>query len=108
MAVENLLSTVPEDPKPEVLWAIFYTKEHAIPESSSGDPASSPDDPASSALHNRILQLQDIPPGVSLEDDLLRNVRAAWEKITGGEGEGFMQFADREGLGNEGDEEQDI
>ncbi len=68
---------------------------------------SSLDDPAIRALHSRVLQLPDLPPGLVLEDRLLRNVRATWEKIIGGNGEGFMQFGEREGSGNDGDEEEE-
>ncbi len=106
MAVKNLLSVVVEDPKPDVLWGAHYTQEHAIAEHPSKDMISDLDDLASSTLPNRILQLPDLPPGLVLEDDLLRTVRDAWEKITGGDGE-FMQFAERQGLGDE-DEDEDF
>lgn len=103
-AVKNLLSVVLEDPKPDILWALGYTREHAISESPSKDTIGDLDDLASSTLPNRILQLPDLPPGLVLEDDLLRTVRDAWEKITGGDGE-FMQFPEREELG---DEDEDV
>ena len=45
---------------------------------------------------------------MALEDGILQNVRAAWETITGSEEEGFMQFGERESLGNDGDEEEDM
>lgn len=104
MAVNNLLSVVVEASRPEILWGLSYTQEHAISESPSKDIISDLDDLASSTLPNRILQLPDLPPGLVLEDDLLRTVRDAWEKITGGDGD-FMQFAEREGLG---DEDEDV
>lgn len=46
-------------------------------------------------------------PGLVLEDDVLKHVRAAWRKIMG-EYEGFMIFGEREGMAEEaedGDEE---
>lgn len=40
-------------------------------------------------------------PGLVLEDDVLKHVRAAWRRIVG-EDEGFMVFGEREGMGEEG------
>lgn len=39
-------------------------------------------------------------PGLVLEDDVLKHVRAAWRKIVG-EDEEFMNFGEREGMGEE-------
>lgn len=100
MAVQSLLSVVLEDPKPDILWSVEYDQEHAISKHPSKDITSDLDDLPSSTLPNRILQLPDLSPGLVVEDDLLRTVRDAWEKITGGDGE-FMQFAERPGLGDE-------
>ena len=48
--------------------------------------------------------MSDVPPGPVLEDEVLRNVRATWERIVGDDiGQGFMKFEDRqEGEGEEG------
>lgn len=47
-------------------------------------------------------------PGLVLEDDVLKHVRATWRKIMGGD-EGFMIFGEREGMAEDeaedGDEE---
>ena len=67
---------------------------HSIPHSA----------PASTNPNNEILTIPEIPPSFIIEDDVLHNVRAAWERIVGDEkGDGFMMFSDR-GEG-EGDDE---
>ena len=45
-------------------------------------------------------------PGLILEDDVLKHVRAAWRSIVG-EDEGFMTFGEREGMGEEEIEDGD-
>ena len=49
-------------------------------------------------------------PGLVLEDDVLKHVRAAWRKIVGeGEDEEFMNFGEREGMGEEdGDSDGEV
>ena len=107
-AVQNFIAVIPEDPRPDVLWSISYSREPNISVSPSKGITISPAHPASSHSHSQILQLPDIPPGLALEDDLLRSVRTAWEHITGESGGMFMQFAEREGMGNEGEEEYEV
>ncbi len=52
-----------------------------------------------------VLQLPDLPPGLALEDDVLKHVKAAYERIMGDDGARFMLFEDREGAA---DEENDV
>ncbi len=52
--------------------------------------------------------MPDVPPGPVLEDEVLRNVRATWERIVGDDdvGKGFMTFEDRAAdVGEEGADE---
>ena len=107
-AIQDFLAAIPEDHEADILWSVFYTQEHTLPMSTKENTASSSNDQATCTPHRRIIELSDLPPGLALEDDLLRNVRAAWEKITGGNGEGFMQFTEREGMGTEGEEEDEV
>lgn len=54
--------------------------------------------PASIPRSKYIVNLPTLEPSLVLEDDVLRQVRAAWEKIAGGDGgRGFMMFEDRDG-----------
>ena len=46
-------------------------------------------------------------PGLILEDDVLKHVRAAWRRITG-EDEAFMIFGERDGIGEEGAEDGEV
>ena len=101
-AVGSFLAAVPDNPKSNILWSVFYIREHAPSGFPNHSTASAVDDTAGNALHSRILQLPDLQPGLALDDDLLRVVRDTWGKITGGNGEGFMQFSEREGIGLEG------
>lgn len=50
-----------------------------------------------------VLRLPDLAPGFALEDDVLKHVKAAYQKIMGDERAPFMLFEDREGQGEGGD-----
>ena len=53
---------------------------------------------------DHVLQLPDVAPGIALEDDVLKHVRAAYRRIVGDDGVAFMLFDDREGTGDDIDE----
>jgi len=59
-----------------------------------------------------VLQLPDLAPGLVLEDDVLKHVRATYQKIMGDKGSPFMVFEDREGQvegeGEDGGGEEDV
>lgn len=61
-------------------------------------------------MQSRVMKLPDLGPDIALEDSVLREVEAAWEKIVGKEkAEGFMVFEDRgdaEGNDNDGFEDE--
>ncbi|KAL8723598.1 MAG: hypothetical protein Q9225_000140 [Loekoesia sp. 1 TL-2023] len=110
-AIQTLLSTVDNESSsnPEILWSLTYKQNHpAVSSSSSLPPEEAP--PTADVTENQkcgILHLKDLGPSLALEDEVLRNVRAVWERITADDGDsrgGFMQFEDREGLGGEGEE----
>lgn len=66
-----------------------------------------PSQTTSESMDEHIIQMPGVPPYLALEDDVLRNVRVAWERIVGDEvGRGFMNFEDRET--EEGDEGDDL
>ncbi|KAL8907468.1 MAG: hypothetical protein Q9171_005854 [Xanthocarpia ochracea] len=112
-AIETFLSAVPNEPTPpDVLWTLAYKQHHLMPSSPSrpSDPQKSPnDDPTvdESNQHCGIIHLQDLGPSLALEDEVLKNVRAAWERITADDGDdrgAFMQFHNRVGIGGEDDD----
>ena len=90
-AVESLLSSVSEEPKPECLWHMQYSQQmHYM-----------------SGVHSDsgVITLPDISPKLSLDDHVLNDVRSAWEQIVGDDkGDGFMKFEEREKYGVEEDE----
>ena len=62
---------------------------------------------SSTASQGSTLDIPAIPPGLVLEDDVLRSVRRAWEDIVGEDtGDGFMNFKEREGYGHEEEDEE--
>ncbi|KAL9128149.1 MAG: hypothetical protein Q9217_003123 [Psora testacea] len=96
IAVTEFLNSVHEDPRPQVLWCMHYTQ----------DMLQSPVTPTNSKPE--ILKISEVTSSFVLEDDLLRNVRTAWECVVGEEkGDGFMTFADREDVG-QGEEDEGI
>ena len=95
LAINRLLASIHESPKPHILWNLSYQQSIASP-------------PVSNPLNEHVIQMPDVPPGPVLEDEVLRNVRATWERIVGDDdvGKGFMTFEDRAAdVGEEGADE---
>ena len=88
-AIGRLLSVCPSEGGADVLWQVRY--KHAFPAARAAEM----DDYGAILVH-------DIAPSFVLDDDVLEGVRAVWERVTGEEGEGFMEFG---GGGEEGGEE---
>lgn len=96
-AVQKFLATIPEDPQPEVLWSLEYTKQCTVPALTTSGDGKPP--PGSSS---QIILLPDLSPNLIVDDSLLDNIKDAWETIVGEEkGDGFMVFEDRDGLSDE-------
>ncbi|KAI4118164.1 MAG: hypothetical protein LQ338_007453 [Usnochroma carphineum] len=107
-AMDIFLDTLDESPRPKILWSLFYTQHHPTSSSTSLVPDTEDSTTAPDHKCDRILCLRDLSPSLALEDEVLRDVRAAWEVITADDGEargGFLQFEEREGVGAEDDEE---
>lgn len=74
------------------------------------DPQTGPnDDPPDDESNQQcgIIHLQELGPSLALEDEVLKDVRAAWERITADDGDdrgAFMQFDNRVGIGDEEDD----
>lgn len=113
LSVQKFLTTVRENIKPEILWTLHYTQYYTLPASVTkfgGTDASSSVQEASSSSNseNRILQLEDVPSDLAVEDSVLENVKQAWEKIVGKvPGEHFLMFEDRELMGEDGEDDQE-
>lgn len=103
-----------EDPSPQPLWVLNYTKK--VPRASfspsdtrpgsSIQPDSNPED-SISKQQSRVIILPDLGPEIAVEDSVLHEVEAAWEKIIGEEGKGeeFMVFEDRGDAENYNDDD---
>ena len=51
--------------------------------------------------NDHILRLPNLAPGLALENDVLNHVQAVYNRIVGDEGAAFMLFEDREGTGDD-------
>jgi hypothetical protein len=81
-AIAQLLKSVCEQPPPQVLWSLEF--EHVW---------SPPAQPESDST----IALQSLPNDLVLEESVLEDVKAAWQRITGADASTFMCFAAREG-----------
>ena len=62
-------------------------------------------------MQSRVIKLPDLGPDIALEDSVLQEVEAAWEKIVGeekGHGGGFMVFEDRGGDAESNDDDDGV
>ena len=100
-AVSRLIDSIKEGPPATALWYMHYNQRY--------EPPATTDDYDVNIKYkdlsdDHILRLPDVAPGLALEDDVLRHVQAAYNKIVGGEGAAFMIFEDREGTGDDDNE----
>ena len=114
-AIQKFLATVQEEIAHKILWSLHYSQRHASssvatnPNLSHINSGIDSDQTNPSMKEDHIIQLPDLAPGLVLEDSALKIVQEAWEKIVGNEtGEGFMVFEDREGLGEDAGDEDDL
>ncbi|KAL8768997.1 MAG: hypothetical protein Q9209_004914 [Squamulea sp. 1 TL-2023] len=109
-AINTFLSAVPNEPAPpDVLWTLTYKQYHSVPISppSSLRTDSQAQADFESTQQCSVVYLQDLGPSLALEDDVLNDVRAVWERITADDRDrrgAFMQFEDRVGVGVEEDD----
>ena len=111
LATQTLLNSVSPSstPKPSILWTLLYTRFHHVPTSQTSphpqtneEPNASPpstalpsfptstDDPTANDSMIRtsdpqIITLPSPPPGLAIDDSVLKSVREAWAKINGGD-----------------------
>lgn len=87
-AVTTLLDGVGEQLPPQQLWSMRY--EQRLPSGKESGPT-----------HDQILTLKTLSAELALEDDVLRDVKSAWQRITKADPESFMKFEAREGTMDE-------
>ncbi|KAL9103932.1 MAG: hypothetical protein Q9163_001080 [Psora crenata] len=96
LAITKLLNGLDEEPNPQVLWCLQYVQQIPQPQSTA------------MTTHPHIVTIPEAAPSFVLEDDVLQNVRAVWERVVGDEkGDGFMTFADRRDVANDEIDEDD-
>ncbi|KAH0558902.1 hypothetical protein GP486_004473 [Trichoglossum hirsutum] len=102
-AIEKLLESVEDNIPPEVLYQIRYTQALAspLPDDASKE---SENPPATLGAIRNILLFPSPSPGLVFDDSILERVKSFWRMIVDegrgeGDGEDFMVFEDREGLG---------
>ncbi|KAK5687631.1 Rab proteins geranylgeranyltransferase component A [Elasticomyces elasticus] len=88
-AVNSLLNSVPDQPRPNILWQMHY-RHH---------PTADKDADASTDASTLILP--PLSTDIVLEDEVLESVRVMWQKITGDSAESSMKFEAREGAEDE-------
>lgn len=97
VAVNSVLQTFQQDPRPSVLWSLQYEQRSApsagITESSTS--------PAQDEHH--FLRFPTYPNGVAFDDSMLDTVKARWRQIMGDAADEstFMVFEDREAMAEE-------
>ncbi|KAF1991670.1 hypothetical protein K402DRAFT_409784 [Aulographum hederae CBS 113979] len=94
-ATNRLLEATNETPKPSVLWSLRYQQR-------SGDSN------GGQTVVNVKEQMVTFPlPSLDLafDDSVIDRVKVAWQQIMGPDATGFMVFKDREGVGEDDDED---
>ena len=104
-AIETLLSATSKKDaaQTQILWSLSYKQSHPT-YTTSNPPLETGFLPVLSNSGNQqsgIIHLKDLGPSLAFEDEVLRDVKTAWERITADDGDargGFMSFEDREGI----------
>ena len=97
-AVDRLIDSIKEEPHATALWYMHYDQKYEPPATIDDYDVNIKCDDLS---NDCILRLPDLQPGVALEDDVLKHVQAAYNRIVGDEGTAFMLFEEREGAGDD-------
>ena len=97
-AVDRFIDSIKEEPPATALWYMHYDQKY--------EPPATTDDydtniKCEDLSNDHTLRLPDLQPGLALEDDVLKHVQAAYNRIVGDEGTAFMLFEDRDGTGDD-------
>ena len=97
-AVNRLIDSIREEPPATALWHLHYDQRYQAPATTDDYDTNVKCEDLS---NDHILRLPDLQPGLALEDDVLKHVQAVYNNIVGDEGAAFMLFEDREGTGDD-------
>jgi hypothetical protein len=92
-AIAQLLQCVDEPTKPQVLWQLQYQQHCDVPSS------------ASIIGEGKSITLSASSIDLAFDENILDSVKAAWQKITGGQPQDFLLFEDRNPVGDDDDDE---
>ena len=97
-AVNRLIDSIKEEPPATALWYMHYDQQYEPPTTTDDYDANIKCEDLS---NDCILRLPDLQSGLALEDDVLKHVQAVFNRIVGDAGAPFMLFEDREGTGDD-------
>ena len=89
IALASILAAMTEQESPKCLWTLFYSQKTAVKQSSSSNEDSGPE------ISDNTITLSDLSTDLAFDDAVIREVRKAWQHVSGKE-MGFMHFEDRE------------
>ena len=93
MAIAQFLQCVDESTKPQVLWQLQYQQQCGVSSSSSN------------VGEEKLIALSASSVDLAFDENILDSVKAAWQKITGGQPQDFLVFEDRNPVGDDDDDE---
>jgi hypothetical protein len=96
-----MIASIGEQPAPQILWSMHYDQQSTSPQPSNTD-ATAESGPDSSS---KILKFPSLSSDLAFDDTILTRVREAWLKVIGPDATGFMEFEDREAMGEEYDDD---
>lgn len=92
-AIAQVIQSVGEPEKPHILWQLRYQQRCDI--SSASDDVS----------EGKSISLPVSSADLAFDETILDSVKAAWQKITGGQPQEFLVFEDRNPVGDDDDDE---
>lgn len=92
-AIAQLMQSVAEPETPQILWQLQYQQR--------SETASSDD-----AEEEKYITFPSSSLDLAFDENILDSVKAAWQKITGGQPQDFLVFEDRNPIGDDDDDEQ--
>ncbi|KAE9970369.1 hypothetical protein BLS_004951 [Venturia inaequalis] len=92
-AIAQVIQSVGEPEKPHILWQLQYQQRCDI--------SSAPDDVG----EGKSISLPVSSADLAFDETILDSVKAAWQKITGGQPQEFLVFEDRNPVGDDDDDE---
>ncbi|QDS70256.1 hypothetical protein FKW77_007411 [Venturia effusa] len=93
-AIAQFTQSLTEAERPEIIWQLRYQQRVDVP-------------PNSNAVDDdgKIITFSAFSADLAFDENVLDSVKAAWQKITGGQPQDFMVFEDRNPVGDDDEDE---